>query len=164
MTSVTSHRERNVIHVQLRQNVVLKEMTDVERAELERHLDVVDCNKGDHLLDQGVHEMEQYFVLDGILKRVVTNAEADRGAFRTPTLRNARSTAPYFHDGSVSSLEAAVRSELAVDGVVLDEADVEALVSFIGRGLVDVTNDPDRPDVVPSGLPVPTDGFRIVRQ
>ena len=37
---------------------------------------IVDCNKGDYLLHQGVHEMEQYFVLDGMLKRVVTNAEA----------------------------------------------------------------------------------------
>jgi CRP-like cAMP-binding protein len=76
MTSVANHRERNVIHLQLKQNVVLKEMNDSERDELERHLDVLDCNKGDHLLDQGVHEMEQYFVLEGILKRVVTNAEA----------------------------------------------------------------------------------------
>jgi len=76
MTSVANHKERNVIHVQLRQNVVLKEMNDAERDELERHLDIVDCAKGEHLLDQGVHEMEQYFVLEGILKRVVTNAEA----------------------------------------------------------------------------------------
>ena len=37
---------------------------------------VVDCGKGETLLDQGVHEMEQYFILDGILKRVVTNANA----------------------------------------------------------------------------------------
>ena len=76
MTSVANHRERIVIHVQLKQNIVLKEMTDTERDELERHLDVVDCQKGDRLLDQGVHKMEQYFVLEGILKRVVTNAEA----------------------------------------------------------------------------------------
>ena len=51
-------------------------MTDAERSELEQQLAIVDCNKGDVLLHQGVHEMEQYFVLDGILKRVVTNAEA----------------------------------------------------------------------------------------
>ena len=76
MTAVESHRSRNVVHVQLSQNVVLKEMTDVERGELERHLDIVDCSKGDYLLHQGVHEMQQYFVLDGILKRVVSNAEA----------------------------------------------------------------------------------------
>jgi CRP/FNR family transcriptional regulator, dissimilatory nitrate respiration regulator len=74
--SFDKHPERNVIRLELRQNVILKEMTDGERNELERHLIVVDCNKGDYLLHQGVHEMEQYFVLDGILKRVVTNADA----------------------------------------------------------------------------------------
>ena len=76
MTSVESHRARSIVHVQLAQNVVLKEMTDLERGALERHLDIVDCAKGEYLLHQGVHDMEQYFVLDGILKRVVSNAEA----------------------------------------------------------------------------------------
>jgi CRP-like cAMP-binding protein len=76
MTLLASHPERNIIHVQLRQNVVLKTMTDAERAELEQQLNIVDCAKGDYLLHQGVHEMEQYFVLDGILKRVAANADA----------------------------------------------------------------------------------------
>ncbi len=76
MTSVESHKARNIVHVQLGQNVVLKEMTDSERSALEKHLDIVDCAKGEYLLHQGVHDMEQYFVLDGILKRVVSNAEA----------------------------------------------------------------------------------------
>jgi CRP/FNR family transcriptional regulator, dissimilatory nitrate respiration regulator len=75
-TPIGHHDERNVIRLELRQNVVLQEMTDEERKELESHLIVVDAAKGDHLLHQGVHEMEQYFVLSGILKRVVTNAEA----------------------------------------------------------------------------------------
>ena len=75
-TSLENHPERNVIRVQLTQNVVLKEMNEAQRGELEPHLVVVDCHKGDALLHQGVHEMEQYFILDGILKRVVTNAEA----------------------------------------------------------------------------------------
>jgi CRP-like cAMP-binding protein len=74
--SLDSHPERNVIRVQLAQNVVLKEMLEDERKELEPHLVVVDCAKGETLLNQGVHEMEQYFVLDGILKRVVANADA----------------------------------------------------------------------------------------
>ena len=74
--AIANHPERNVIRAQLAQNIVLKEMLDDERAELEPHLLVVDCAKGDSLLDQGVHEMEQYFVLDGVLKRVVTNANA----------------------------------------------------------------------------------------
>ncbi|HEY6133070.1 MAG TPA: Crp/Fnr family transcriptional regulator [Rubrivivax sp.] len=75
-TSIDKHPERNVIRLELRQNIVLKEMSDLDRSALEPHLVIVDCNKGDALLHQGVHEMEQYFVLDGILKRVVTNADA----------------------------------------------------------------------------------------
>jgi CRP/FNR family transcriptional regulator, dissimilatory nitrate respiration regulator len=76
MSSVENHPEKNVIRVQLTQNVILSELTTNERAELEQLLTVVDCHKGDYLLHQGVHDMEQYFVLDGILKRVVSNEKA----------------------------------------------------------------------------------------
>ncbi len=76
MSSVGSHAERNIIRAQLKLNVVLKGMSAEELAELEPHLTVVDCQKGDSLLHQGVHEMEQYFILQGILKRVVTDQDA----------------------------------------------------------------------------------------
>ena len=76
MSSVQSHPEKNIIRVQLKQNVVLKEMSGAAHSDLESRLVVVDCHKGDFLLHQGVHEMEQYFILDGILKRVVANAQA----------------------------------------------------------------------------------------
>lgn len=75
-SSVQNHPERNVIRVQLGQNVVLKAMNSGQAAELEAKLVILDCLKGDSLLTQGVHEMEQYFVLDGILKRVVSDHEA----------------------------------------------------------------------------------------
>lgn len=73
---IDDHPERNVIRLELRQNRSLAILGDDARKELERHLVIVDCAKGEHLLHQGVHEMEQYFVLGGILKRVVTNANA----------------------------------------------------------------------------------------
>lgn len=73
---VRDHPDKNIIRVQLGQNEVLKGMTAEQSGELESHLVVVDCQKGDFLLDQGVYEMEQYFILDGILKRVVSNREA----------------------------------------------------------------------------------------
>ncbi|MCC6536243.1 MAG: c-type cytochrome [Bryobacterales bacterium] len=38
----------------------------------------------------------------------VTRQEADRGAFRTPTLRNIARTAPYMHDGSLRTLRQVV--------------------------------------------------------
>ncbi len=37
-----------------------------------------------------------------------TKAEKDTGAFKTPTLRDVAKSAPYFHDGSVATLEEAV--------------------------------------------------------
>jgi CRP-like cAMP-binding protein len=76
MTLVANHAERNIIRVQLKQNLVLKELRDSEMAALEPFLTIVNYQKGDLLLNQGVHEMEQYFILDGILKRVVTNQAA----------------------------------------------------------------------------------------
>ncbi|HZY18058.1 MAG TPA: Crp/Fnr family transcriptional regulator [Ramlibacter sp.] len=76
MSSIQNHPERNVIRVQLAHNLVLKGITAAQMEELESHLVVVDCQKGEALLQQGVHEMEQYFILEGILKRVVSNQEA----------------------------------------------------------------------------------------
>lgn len=76
MSSIEDHPERNVIRVQLAHNLVLKGMSVGQMAELEPQLVVVDCQKGESLLHQGVHEMEQYFILEGILKRVVSNQEA----------------------------------------------------------------------------------------
>ena len=38
----------------------------------------------------------------------VTNVDADRGAFKTPTLRNIAQTAPYMHDGSQKTLKEVV--------------------------------------------------------
>jgi CRP/FNR family transcriptional regulator, dissimilatory nitrate respiration regulator len=72
---IEDHPDRNVIRVQLAHNVVLKGMTAQQMVELEPALAIVDCHKGDWLLNQGVHEMEQYFILQGILKRVVANQE-----------------------------------------------------------------------------------------
>jgi cytochrome c peroxidase len=43
----------------------------------------------------------------------VTNVEQNRGAFKTPTLRDIAQSAPYFHDGSVATLEDAVTLMLA---------------------------------------------------
>jgi CRP-like cAMP-binding protein len=76
MSTIESHPERNIIRVQLKQNIVLKELDEQAYAELEPLLSTIDCHKGDYLLHQGVHEMEQYFILDGILKRVVANQQA----------------------------------------------------------------------------------------
>lgn len=72
------HSERAIIHAELKQNSLLKNITDAQLADLESHLQVVDASKGDYLLNQGDRDMEQYFILDGLLKRVVSNAQGNK--------------------------------------------------------------------------------------
>jgi CRP-like cAMP-binding protein len=71
-----NHPQRSVIRLALRENVVVKLLGAPELDELESMLDVVDCPKHHTLVEQGVREMGQYFILEGILKRVVRNQAA----------------------------------------------------------------------------------------
>ena len=87
-----------------------------------------------------------------------TGDPSDRGKFRTPTLRNINTTEPYFHNGSVSTVESAVRHELEQTAIAFTEEDVALITTFIDKALRDDSNDAERPDTVPSGLPVPLDG------
>ena len=73
MSSIATHPQRNTIRLQLKQNLILREMPAGAFDELERKLEIADCRKGDPLVRQGAKGMEQFFVLEGILKRVVTN-------------------------------------------------------------------------------------------
>ncbi|MGE5640467.1 MAG: Crp/Fnr family transcriptional regulator [Clostridia bacterium] len=75
MTALASHPQRNSLRLQLRQNQVLQGMTSAQWSELEPLLVVSDYRKGDPLVRQGDEEMEQFFILDGMLKRVVSNPE-----------------------------------------------------------------------------------------
>jgi len=75
MPSVGAHPQRNSIRLQLRQNLILKDMSQADWADLEPQLEIADYSKGDLLVQQGHSAMEQIFILDGILKRVVSTAE-----------------------------------------------------------------------------------------
>ena len=50
-------------------------MSAAQWAELEPLLAIADYRKGDPLVRQGDEEMEQFFILEGMLKRVVSNPE-----------------------------------------------------------------------------------------
>jgi cytochrome c peroxidase len=70
----------------------------------------VTCHAGFNFTDESFHNlgvgMDQK---DPDLGRYsVTKDEADKGAFKTPTLRDVARRGPYMHDGSLTSLEAVV--------------------------------------------------------
>ena len=75
MPLLAAHPEAKIIRVQLRQNLVLRNLSAAQWQELEPRLEITDYAKGTALENQGDWSMEQYFILDGILKRVVSNAE-----------------------------------------------------------------------------------------
>ncbi len=66
------------------------------------------CHAGPTLSDEQFHNTGVAW-RDGRLldqgRFVVTSEDEDRGAFKTPTLREVARTAPYMHDGSITTLE-----------------------------------------------------------
>jgi cytochrome c peroxidase len=88
----------------------------------------------------------------------VSGVEVDVGAFRTPSLRNVARTAPYMHDGSLSTLEEVVEFydvggrpnpnlSPRINPLFLTEYEKAALVAFL-RGLTD----PQFEELRPVGL------------
>jgi len=90
----------------------------------------------------------------------VTKNEGDRMMFKVPTLRNITKTGPYFHDGSIKTLEEAVnmmgKHQL---GIELSKDEVASIVTWLGSltgqipadyikapGLPNSTSDTPRPD------------------
>lgn len=89
-------------------------------------------------------------------RQAVTDSPQDWAAFKVPSLRNISESAPYFHDGSVSDLEQAVRymagpgvanrnlTPLLADRGLTDE-EVDAVVAFLGTLGCQDLEIPERP-------------------
>lgn len=68
------------------------------------------CHVGANLADEQYHNLGIGMDADepDLGRYVVTGVEKDKGAFKTPTIRNVALTAPYMHDGSLATLEEVV--------------------------------------------------------
>ncbi len=99
-------------------------------------------------------------------RRAITN-EGPEGAFKVPTLRNVALTAPYMHNGEFETLEDVIRfytNGAGWDNPNLDprtkwidtiESEVDDVIAFL-HALTDTSKQPETPETVPSGLPVPS--------
>ena len=110
------------------------------------------CHVGQDLTDELFHNLGV-----GMDKRnpdlgrfVVTEVEKDKGAFKTPSLRNIAKTAPYMHDGSLATLRAVVdhydkggtKNPWLSDKIFalkLSEQEKQDLVVFMEEGLTGET-------------------------
>lgn len=68
------------------------------------------CHVGANLADEKYHNLGIGMEADepDLGRFVVTGDEKDKGAFKTPTIRNVALSAPYMHDGSLQTLEEVV--------------------------------------------------------
>jgi cytochrome c peroxidase len=84
---------------------------------------------------------------------VVTKNEEDRRKFKVPSLRNAVSTGPYFHDGSVDRLDDAVKKMAWHQlGKELTSDEIASIVAFLGA-LADRSAPLSPPASSPKGAP-----------
>jgi cytochrome c peroxidase len=63
------------------------------------------CHVGPNFTDEQFHNSGVSWGRGDLGRYRVTGVNRDRGAFKTPTLREVRRTAPYMHDGSLATLE-----------------------------------------------------------
>ena len=71
------------------------------------------CHTGFALTDERYHNIGVGFDKPNpdLGRYTITKKESDRGAFKTPTLRNIAASGPYFHDGSAKTLAELRRSQ-----------------------------------------------------
>jgi cytochrome c peroxidase len=100
------------------------------------------CHSGPNFTDEGFHNTGVSWGGTDLGRYQLTNKDADRGRYKTPTLRGAVLRPPYMHDGSLPTLEAVVefynrggRHNPKIDPVVkplnLSPEEQQALVAFL---------------------------------
>src|SRR5207244_12421596 len=63
------------------------------------------CHSGPNFTDEGFHNTGVRWGGADLGRHAVTRKDADRGKYKTPTLRGVKLTGPYMHDGSMKSLD-----------------------------------------------------------
>jgi cytochrome c peroxidase len=91
-------------------------------------------------IDQGVYQL--------------TKEENDKMVFKVPSLRNITKTGPYFHDGSVPTLDQAIRN-MAVHqrGVTLTDAQVKSIEIWMGSLTGKIPMNYIKPPELPKSTP-----------
>jgi cytochrome c peroxidase len=119
----------------------------------------VTCHAGFNFTDESYHNLGVGMDKPqaDLGRHAVTKAEADKGAFKTPTLRNVTQTGPYLHDGSEATLLGVVefydrggvpnpQLSKEIRKLNLTAQDKQDLVAFLEALTGEVTNaDPPAP-------------------
>jgi cytochrome c peroxidase len=115
----------------------LDALSDAQLAGLQKFLDTgcTACHNGapvGGLLFQKLGLVNPYPTED-LGRYEVTKKDADKYFFKVPSLRNIHKTAPYFHDGSIKTLDEAIRLMAWHQlGKQLTPAEIQSISAFLG--------------------------------
>lgn len=111
------------------------------------------CHSGSNLggsMYQKVGLLKPWPNQDDLGRFDVTRQEQDKFFFKVPSLRNVAKTAPYFHDGSVESLEEAVKMMASHQlGRELTADQTKSIVAFLGALTGELPSDYIQPPKLP---------------
>ncbi len=134
-------------------------LTDAEKAGLNKFLEVgcQTCHNGVYLggsMFQKLGAAKTWTDTKDLGRYAVTKQESDKMVFKVPSLRNIEKTAPYYHDGSVKTLDEAV-SQMAEHqlGRDLSQEDVASIVTFLKSLTGELTADYIKEPVLPKSTP-----------
>jgi cytochrome c peroxidase len=134
------------------------QLTDQEKIGLQKFVsyNCTMCHRGATVGGQMYMKMGLYkpYPTEDVGRYDVTKNEADKYVFKVSMLRNIAETGPYFHDGSVATLEEAVKimGEYQLGQIISDEdtADIVAfLKALTGEIPVDFIAPPELPESGP---------------
>ena len=114
-----------------------KALNDAEKAGLKKFMEVgcTTCHSGPAVggsMYQKLGLVHPYANRRDLGRYDATGKEADKYFFKVPSLRNIALTAPYFHDGSIASLEEAVKQMAYLQlGKELTDDEVASIVTFL---------------------------------
>ncbi len=95
----------------------------------------VACHQGQNVggtMYQKIGIFEPYPNQENLGRYEITKVESDKMVFKVPSLRNVAKTAPYYHDGSIPTLDACVQFMAYYQlGKFLDQQTVEDIVAFL---------------------------------
>ncbi|MFQ6342372.1 cytochrome-c peroxidase [Campylobacter sp. VTCC 70190] len=95
----------------------------------------ISCHQGQNIggnMFQKIGIFETYPNQENLGRYEITKKEADKMVFKVPSLRNVAKTAPYFHDGSIPTLDACVQFMAYYQlGKFLNQETVDNIVAFL---------------------------------
>lgn len=134
-------------------------LTDAEKAGFNKFMDAgcQSCHNGAYLggsMFQKLGVVKPWENANDLGRYEVTRQESDKMVFKVPSLRDIAKTGPYYHDGSIATLDNAVKTMAECQmGRTLTSEEVASIVTWLNSLTGDIPEDYIKPPELPKSTP-----------